>query len=230
MSRRDSRPVVPRCLSSYSESEFFVTGARMGVRQSTRDRQMRLRIAQEAARLIASEGIRDYLVAKRKAAERLGAPDTQNLPRNTEVENELAAYQRLFKERDQTRRLRELREAALKAMRFFERFEPRLTGSVLSGTAGAHSDVNLHVFADAAEDVALFLLEANVPHEQSQRRLRMDRDEYATFPSVRFLAGDIAIEAVIFPRNGLRQAPRSPLDGKPMARANLRRVEELLAG
>lgn len=200
----------------------------MGVRHSTRDRQMRQRIAQEAARLIVSEGIRDYLVAKRKAAERLGAPDTQNLPRNTEVEIELAAYQRLFREQDQPHRLRELRKAAFNAMRFFERFEPRLTGSVLSGTAGAHSDVNLHLFAESPEEVHLFMLESNVPYEQSQRRLRMDRDDYATYPSVRFLAGDIEVEAVIFPLNGLRQAPRSPLDGKPMARANLRRVEELL--
>ena len=200
----------------------------MGVRHTTRDRQMRQRIAQEAARLIVSEGIRDYLVAKRKAAERLGAPDTQNLPRNTEVEIELAAYQRLFQDQDQAQRVRELREAAVKAMRFFERFDPRLTGSVLSGTAGAHSDVNLHLFADVPEDVALFLMEAKVPFEQSQRRLRVDRDDYATFPSVRFLAGEIQVEAVIFPRNGLRQAPRSPVDGKPMMRANLRRAEELL--
>ncbi|MBI5460834.1 MAG: hypothetical protein HY941_01450 [Gammaproteobacteria bacterium] len=201
----------------------------MSVRSSTRDRQMRQRIAQEAARIIVGEGIRDYLVAKRKAAERLGAPDTQNLPRNIEVEAELAAYQRLFQEQDQPLRLRQLRAAALDAMRFFERFDPRLTGSVLSGTASEHSDVNLHLFADAPEDVHLFLFEANVPHEQSQRRLRVDRDDYVTYPSVRFLAGDIPIEAVIFPFNGVRQAPRSPLDGKPMARANLRRVEDLLA-
>lgn len=200
----------------------------MGVRHSTRDTQMRQRIAQEAARLIVNEGIRDYLVAKRKAAERLGAPDTQNLPRNIEVEAELAAYQRLFQERDQPRRLRQLRAAALEAMRFFERFAPRLTGSVLSGTAGEHSDINLHLFADSPEEVHLFLLEANVPYEQSQRRLRLERDDYASYPSARFLAGEIQVEAVIFPLNGLRQAPRSPLDGKPMARANQRRVEELL--
>lgn len=201
----------------------------MAVRNSTRDQQMRQRIAQEAARLIVSEGIRDYLVAKRKAAERLGAPGTQNLPRNTEVEFELAAYQRLFQQQDQPNYLRQLREAALKAMRFFQPFEPRLTGSVLSGTAGAHSDINLHLFADSAEEVALFLFDANVPFEQSQRRLRIDRDDYASYPSVRFLAGESQVDAVIFPRNGLRQAPRSPLDGKPMARASLRRVEELLA-
>ena len=201
----------------------------MGVRHSTRDRQMRQRIAQEAARLIVSEGIRDYLVAKRKAAARLGAPDTQNLPRNIEVEAELSAYQRLFLEQDQPRRLQQLRSAALDAMRFFSCFEPRLTGSVLSGMAGEHSDVNLHLFAESPEEVTLFLLEAKVPFEQSERRMRMTREDFETYPALRFLAGEVQIEAVIFPLNGLRQAPRSPLDGKPMARANLRRVEELLA-
>lgn len=200
----------------------------MGVRQSSRDRQMRQRIAQEAARLIVSEGIRDYLLAKRKAAARLGAPDTQNLPRNVEVEAELAAYQHLFQEREQRRCLRELRAAAAGAMRFFSRFEPRLTGSVLAGTAGAHSDVNLHIFAESPEEVTLFLLEAQVPFEEGQRRLRMNKDEFALYPFVRFLAGGVPIEALIFPLNGLRQAPRSPLDGRPMARATLRHVEELL--
>lgn len=200
----------------------------MGVRHSTRDRQMRQRIAQEAARIIVNEGIRDYLVAKRKAAVRLGAPDTQNLPRNVEVEAELAAYQRLFQEQDQPRHLQALRMAAAEAMRFFEPYDPRLTGSVLSGTAGMHSDINLHLFAESPEEVTLFLLESQVPFEQSQRRLRLNQDDFEFYPSVRFLAGDMQIEAVIFPVNGVRQAPRSPLDGKPMPRANLRRVEELL--
>lgn len=200
----------------------------MGVRQSSRDRQMRQRIAQEAARLMVSEGIRDYLVAKRKAAVRLGAPDTQNLPRNIEVEAELAAYQHLFQEQEQPRRLRVLREAARDAMHFFERFEPRLTGSVLSGTAGEFSDVNLHLFAELPEEVTLFLMDAHVPYEEGLRRLRVNKDEFASFPFVRFLAGDVQVEALIQPLNGLRQAPRSPVDGKPMPRANLRRLEELL--
>ncbi|VAW83329.1 hypothetical protein MNBD_GAMMA14-2230, partial [hydrothermal vent metagenome] len=36
--------------------------------------QMRVRIAQEAARLMAEQGITDFYVAKRKAARHLGAP------------------------------------------------------------------------------------------------------------------------------------------------------------
>jgi len=200
----------------------------MSVHHSTRDRQMRQRIAQEAARLIVSEGIRDYLVAKRKAAVRLGAPDTQNLPRNIEVEAELAAYQRLFLEQEQPLHLQALRMAAAEAMRFFERYDARLTGSVLSGTASEHSDINLHLFAESPEEITLFLMESQVPFEESQRRLRLNQDDYEIYPAIRFLAGEMQIEAVIFPLNGLRQAPRSPLDGKPMSRASLRRVEELL--
>ena len=75
--------------------------------------QTRLRIAHEAARLMAESGIRDYHLAKRKAAERLDAGDTRDLPRNDEVERELAAYLRLFHGDEQSRRLGALRRYAL---------------------------------------------------------------------------------------------------------------------
>jgi hypothetical protein len=199
-------------------------------RQATRDRQMRTLIAQEAARLMATQGVRDFGAAKRKAAERLGAPDTRNLPRNVEVEAELVAYQTLFMGAEHVDQLRHLREAARQAMQFFAPFEPRLTGSVLSGTAGQHSDVNLHLFATTPEEVVLHLIDAEIPFEDSERRYRLTRETSETYPAVRLLANDVTIEAVIFPREGLRQAPLSTLDGRPMERASLQRLEELLAG
>lgn len=196
---------------------------------SSRDRQMRELIAQEAARLIATGGMRDFLAAKRKAAAHLGAPDTRNMPRNQEIEEALATYQRLFQGAERLDRLQVLRKAALEAMRFFEGFEPRLTGSALSGTAGQHSDVNLHLFAATPEEVILRLLDAEIPFEDDERRFRFGSEERIAYPLVRFLAGDVTIEAVIFPREGLREAPRSPRDGKPMQRASLRQLETLLA-
>jgi hypothetical protein len=113
-------------------------------------------------------------------------------------------------------------------MRFFLPFEPRLAGSVLSGTAAAHSDVNLHLFADTPEEVQLFLLDAGIRFETGLRRMRLNRDTTEDIPTVRFLAGDVPIEALLFPAKGLRQAPLSPVDGRPMARASLSRVQELL--
>ncbi|MCA1804415.1 MAG: hypothetical protein LC646_03485 [Xanthomonadaceae bacterium] len=201
----------------------------MAIRIPTKDKHMRQRLAQEAARLMAEEGVQDFFAAKRKAAERLGAPHTQNMPRNKEIEEALQDYQRLFLGAEGAEQLRRLREAAVQAMRFFAPFEPRLAGSVLAGTAGAHSDVNLHLFADAPEEVNLFLMGAGIPFEVGLRRLRLNRETSGDIPSVRFLAGEQSIEALIFPANGIRQAPLSPVDGRPTERASLARVEELLA-
>ena len=201
----------------------------MAIRLPTKDKHMRQRLAQEAARIMAEEGVRDFYAAKRKAAERLGAPHTQNMPRNREIEEALQDYQRLFLGAASEAQLRLLREAAAQAMRFFAPFEPRLAGSVLSGTAGTYSDVNLHLFAETPEDVNLFLLGSGIPFESGVRRVRLNREHSDDIPTVRFLAGNQPIEALIFPANGIRQAPLSPVDGKPMERATLSRVEELLA-
>ena len=198
------------------------------MRPNTKDQQMRLRLAQEAARIIEEEGIRDFHSAKRKAAAHLNATDTRNMPSNTEIEQALIEYQRLFKADTQPNHLRELREAALHALRFFTRFHPRLVGSVLSGTANAHSDVNLHLFTDVPEDVALFLMQEGIPYDTGERRLRLGNGDSANYPVYRFLAGEIRLDLTVFPIDGERQAPRSPVDGKPMRRAGLTAVEELL--
>jgi hypothetical protein len=124
--------------------------------------------------------------------------------------------------------LKALREGAVQAMRFLARFNPRLVGSVLSGTAGRHADINLHLFADTPEDISLFLMESNIPFHASHKRVRLNRDEWQEFPSFELLAGDYPVDLVVFPREGRREAPRSPVDGRPMCRAGLEEVEAML--
>src|SRR5262245_6582154 len=117
-------------------------------RHPTRGDNLRRALAQEAARIMAEHGISDFFVAKRKAAERLGVPDGGAvLPKNTEIEAALAEYQRLFGGASHAESLHAQRRAALSAMRYLREFEPRLVGSVLSGTATEHSEVQLHLFA-----------------------------------------------------------------------------------
>lgn len=194
----------------------------------SRDQQMRVRIAQEAARLMSEEGIQDFYAAKRKAAQHLGAPDTRNMPRNQEIEAALHEYQRLFMADQQADQLRALRETAMQAMQFLADFQPRLVGSVLSGTAGLHADVNLHLFADTPEEVSLFLMDNNIPFESSVRRLRVAREQWEEYPAYQFMAGDYPVELVVFPASKWREAPRSPVDGKPMQRARIEELEVLL--
>lgn len=189
---------------------------------------LRQAVAEEAARIMAEQGIDDFLLAKRKAAERFGVVDSSVLPRNTEVEAALFARRRLFSGDTHDVAIADLRRSALEAMRLMADFDPRLVGPVLTGTASAHSDIQLHLFSESAEAVLIRLEEQGVPHEAIERRLRFERDRAVTFPAFRFVAGRQTIEAVVFPLDGIRQSPSSPVDGKPMRRASTAEVAALL--
>jgi hypothetical protein len=189
----------------------------------------RLRVAQEAARLMSEHGIRDFHHAKLKAAERLGILDTQSLPRNLEIEQALREHQRLFLADSQPQLLRQRREAAVEAMRFLAAFEPRLVGAVLEGTADTHSAVCLHVYSDDPEAVGLYLREHGVPIETQIRRLRYARDEQPEYPVLLFAADGLPFDLTVLPRNALRQAPLDRTDDRPMRRAALPQVEALLS-
>lgn len=201
----------------------------MTKRTNPRAEQLRRALAQEAARLMAEQGIDDFGLAKRKAAERLGATDIAVLPKNTEIEAALAAHHRLFESHKHTSALTQLRETALQAMKLLKNFQPRLVGPVLSGTASAHSEVNLHIFAEGSEAVALHLMEQGIPHHIAERRLRYEPNRLVAYPVVQFVAGNRQIDAVVFPIDGIRQSPASPVDGKPMRRADRAELESLLA-
>ena len=58
--------------------------------------ELRRQLAADAARIMAEEGVRDFHAAKRKAAARLGLPETKHLPGNDEVDSALQEYLRLF--------------------------------------------------------------------------------------------------------------------------------------
>lgn len=194
----------------------------------TRIRERRHRLAHEAARLIAESGIRDYHQAKLKAAERLGIFDDASLPRNREIEDALREYQRLF-QRENINGLRERREAALRAMEFFAQFEPRLIGPVLEGTADGRSSVALHLYSDDPAAVPMFLEQHRIPAEERDRRLRLDRERSEDFPVWIFSAEELSFDLTVLPLDVLRQAPLSNVDEKPMRRASIAQLRQLLA-
>jgi hypothetical protein len=199
----------------------------MPKRAPTRADHLRSAVAQEAARLMAEHGIQDYLVAKRKAAERYGVVEGSFLPKNVEIEAALAAHQRLFSGDKHTDSLQQQRRVALQAMQLLAKFEPRLVGAVLNGTATEFTDIQLHVFSDSPENVYLHLMDKRYEYEVFERKLRMTPERQVTVPSVRFEMGNEIVEAFVFPTDGIRQAPISPVDGKPMRRAGAGEVADL---
>jgi len=194
-----------------------------------REENLRRALAQEAARVMAEHGIRDFLFAKRKAAERFGVVDGSVLPRNTEIEEALQEYQRLFGGDAHLESLQAQREVALDVMQRLKEFQPRLVGSVLQGTATDHDDVLLHVFADRTESVTFRLMDQGVPFEVGERRTRLNPERVVQQPALRVEVDGQPVEIVVFPIDGIRQAPISPVDGKPMRRADTSEVSALVA-
>ena len=197
-------------------------------RKSLGNDRARQLLAQEAARIIVEQGIQDFRVAKLKAAERFGMSDLGSLPGNAEIEKAVCEHLRLFGRESHVQLLGLLRTAALSAMQLLSPFTPRLVGPVLQGTAAANSAINLHVFADHAEQIAEQLHASRVQYRPYERRLKSRRNVAETFAGFRFAHAESFVEATVFPVNGMRQAPISPVDGKPMRRADARAVQELL--
>lgn len=190
------------------------------------DSQIRQKIAQTSARIMVQEGIDDYYLAKCKATAQLGIAHTQHLPSNSEIEAEVLLYQRLFHADRHRLCLCQLRRTAVKAMQLFTDFMPRLVGTVLEGTAHQHSEIILHLFTHTPEEVTLFLIDKKIPYQLSERRFRLPK--VAQYPSYHFVAGEQSIVLIVFNLDDIRQAPPSPVDGKPMRRADQRAVENLL--
>ena len=190
---------------------------------------LRTALAQEAARIMAEQGISDYGFAKRKAADRLGVGEFAPLPKNTEIEAALAEYQRLFEGQLHHDTIQQQREVACDVMDKFHAFEPRLTGAVLSGSATAYQDIELHVFSDSVEALSIELLERKIPFKFTEHRVRYSADRIEQIPGISFEWHGCGVSMRVFPKDGIRQAPLSVLDGRPIRRATHSDVLALMA-
>jgi hypothetical protein len=195
----------------------------------TRTRERRQQVAHAAARLMAESGIRDFHLAKLKAAHRLGILDDASLPRNREIEDALREYQRLFLGNDHAGEVRKRRLAALPALEFFRIFQPRLVGPVLDGTADANTAIALHLHSDDADAVPRWLEENGIPAQPRTRQLRLDRERTLDAPVWVFSAEGLGFDLTVLPEAVLRQAPLSAIDLKPMQRASATQLRALLA-
>lgn len=186
---------------------------------------MREQLAHQAAKLMAEDGITDHAFAKRKAARQLGAADTQHLPSNQEVDDALHSYRLLYQRDSHPGILYQLREEALTTMRLLAEFHPYLTGSVLSGTAGEQSDINLMLFSDDAKAVLLFLLKHKIDFEDGSWKVRVGGHE-ETVPSYTLTSETgTQIHIIVLPENARHSGSR-----KPETHADIAAVVKMIEG
>jgi hypothetical protein len=169
---------------------------------------------------MAQDHIDDFAMAKRKAIRQLGLPEGKNLPTNGEIEQALRQYRELYQP-EHGHVLAELRRIALQVMERFGEFKPYLTGSVLSGRAGAHSDINLVIYTDNAKAIEVFCLNKGIDY-------KLEGGAEAAYATLAFEVDGSMVRLSVRPRNDERLWVRGTTEAHERARAD--QVEALIAG
>ncbi len=178
-----------------------------------KNQDMRRRIAHVAARILAEDGSLDYGSAKRKAARQLGAPDSDNLPDNQQIDEALRSYQALYLAEETREQLVLLRQVAIEYMEQLADFDPHLTGPVLNGTAGRNTEINLQLFTDDQKEVEFLLMRLKTPYQTAE--YRMSDAPGKVYP--RFIIDDprALVDLIVYPATDLRSMKRLQADGRP---------------
>jgi hypothetical protein len=179
---------------------------------------MRLRIACAAARIMAEDGVEDFAMAKRRAARQLGAPATESLPTNDEVEAELLAYRSLYQGDEHRDRMLHLNQVALQLMRLLAEFRPYLTGAVLKGTAGRFASVDIELYADSDKAVQMFLMREGIPFDADLLR---SGDGEQLVPVLKFERDEVPIRLIVLDPHDERQVRRNNHTGRSHERLSL---------
>ncbi len=195
----------------------------MAVRKQDRLRQ---KLAQEAARIIVSEGVHDYQKAKCKARERLHALQGVALPSNVEIESAIRSFARTFLP-DHEGILRSLRCTALTVMNWLTPYHPYLTGPVLEGTAGAETPISLHVSCDCPEEVLAVLQRRGLIVRLADRHFRQNR-HYTCLPVLVFAYREHEIDITVFSLRQQHQPPKSKTNHRSAQRINGKALASLL--
>ena len=193
--------------------------------------KVRQMIAQEAARIMYEEGVREYRDAKRKAARQFGPEKAlslgSHLPSNAEIHGELQRLIGIYEEEVLPERLLRLRLGALRQMELLTPFRPHLVGSVLSGAVTERSDIDLHLFAGSREEVEEFLRREGVTFEQEVVTIRHG-GEFFEYPHIYLEEEGVVVECTVYPLVDIHRVPKSSITGRPMERANAKKLRKLI--
>jgi hypothetical protein len=200
------------------------TSSERGMRQrgdrheDARRARSRQRIAYEAARLMATQGVQDSREAT-GARRALGESGEQAWPTHEEVLRSCATTSACS---SPTRSRRRCGSCARPRWRRWP--SSRLRAAPVRRGARRQrrreAPVRLQVFAEDPEGFARFLQDQGWPASAFDLRVQLRRERTREFLAWRFSAGGVPFEIVALPPALLRQAPLGP-DGRPMARASL---------
>lgn len=187
-----------------------------------------LEIARLAAKIMAEEGINDYLLAKQRAVQRLHLPENTALPSNTEVQQSLASHLELFDKQGLLKRQLEYRRLAVQLMEKLKSFQPLAVGAVADGIITETSQLEIHVFAATPEEITIALINEGIPYALSEQKFRFVPGKTESRPTFNFIMGDTHLSLCVFGEKERRKTPLTATENKPRIRIGLEALKTSL--
>ncbi len=124
---------------------------------------------------------------------------------------------------------RQSQRLALKVMRAFAAFRPRLIGWLANDVEVRHAPVQLLLHADTAEFVIIAMMEQGIHYREAEYRLHFsDGSQYAA-PSFHFRMEEQSVELIVNDERHQRKgAPIDPRSRKPKSGLSLKALESTL--
>jgi hypothetical protein len=196
--------------------------------------ELRQQLAQEAARLMYEEEVKQYFTAKRLAAKRLLGHGghhklryrPQDLPSNSEIKDALLELVQFHEGDLSQQRLFAMRVIALETMRDLAPFQPRLIGSVSTGHVRHSSDIDLHVFTNSLEELEHYLHYLGWRFETKQVTIRV-ADQFKDYTHILY-EKVFPIELSVYSPEERRVTHRSSTDGNPIVRVKPSALEKMI--
>ena len=190
--------------------------------------KLRRQIAFCAAQMMYQRQETEYYRAKMKAAKQLGQGwvKPSDLPGNAEIRDEILNMVRILEGDKRTDELRAARISALRLMQILSRFSPRLIGSVLTGHMRKGSDIDLQIFTDNFAAVLSDLDFHGFRYEVQTKRIFKAGDA-KTYRHIH-MHDRFRFELTVYAWNERTNHPLSSITGKPIERAGIWQLTELL--
>lgn len=190
--------------------------------------KLRRQIIFEAARLMYSRQETEYYRAKMKAARKVcqGWVKPSDLPSNREIRDEIQRFACTFEGDARTGNLLSMRLQALRFLRLFEAFRPKLIGSTLTGHIRKGSDIDIHVFSHSCEAVTVRLDEEGIPYRVEHKTVKKQGKE-RIFTHIH-VQDEYPVELTLYPTEKSSYGFKCSITGKRIERATLPEFEQLL--
>ena len=120
-----------------------------------------------------------------------------------------------------------MRVEALRLMRLLRAFRPRLIGSVMTGHVRKGSDIDVHVFCDSPALLCDLLEQQGLQYDLERKQV-VKHGESRVFTHIHIF-DRFPFELTVYAEDKAHYVFKSSITGKPIERASIRELEELLA-